>query len=72
MIRLLLVRVQGDINTIGLKLRDMRDMGATPRKRCTQAHSDELNRVRADLQDAIEWKKEIDPLTRQRRRSTPN
>jgi len=61
---LLLVRVQGDINTIGLKLRDMRDMSATESESLVQAHN-ELDRLRADLQDGIEEEEKIDPLTRQ-------
>jgi signal transduction histidine kinase len=61
---LLLVRVQGDINTIGLKLRDMRDMSGAESESLVQAH-DELDRLRADLQDGIEEEEKIDPLTRQ-------
>ena len=59
---LLLVRVQGDINTIGLKLRDLSN--GTSTKPIAQAH-DDLERLRADLQDAIEEEEKIDPLTRQ-------
>jgi signal transduction histidine kinase len=61
---LLLVRVQGDINTIGLKLRDMRDMNGAQTHEIAEAH-DYLDRLRADLQDAIEEEEKIDPLTRQ-------
>ena len=61
---LLLVRVQGDINTIGLKLRDMRDMTAGETRAIAAVH-DDLDRLRADLQDAIEEEEKIDPLTRQ-------
>lgn len=61
---LLLVRVQGDINTIGLKLRDMRDRSGAESESLVQAH-DELDRLRADLQDGIEEEEKIDPLTRQ-------
>jgi signal transduction histidine kinase len=61
---LLLVRVQGDINTIGLKLRDVRDMSSGETRAISEAH-DDLDRLRADLQDAIEEEEKIDPLTRQ-------
>ncbi len=62
---LLLVRVQGDINTIGLKLRDMRDMSSGPETEAISKIRDDLNRLRADLQDAIEEEEKFDPLTRQ-------
>jgi signal transduction histidine kinase len=63
---LLLVRVQGDINTIGLKLRDMRDMPEGPETKEISRIHDDLNVVRADLQEAIEQEEKLDPvLTRQ-------
>jgi signal transduction histidine kinase len=62
---LLLVRVQGDINTIGLKLRDMRDMTDGPQTKAITEIHDDLNRVRADLQEAIEREEKLDPATRQ-------
>jgi len=62
---LLLVRVHGDINTIGLKLRDMRDMTSGPETHAIGQIRDDLNRLRADLQDAIEQEEQLDPLTRQ-------
>ncbi len=61
---LLLVRVQGDINTIGLKLRDIRDLSADATQSISTAHND-LDNLRADLQDAIEEEEKIDPQTRQ-------
>jgi signal transduction histidine kinase len=62
---LLLVRVQGDINTIGLKLRDMRDMTNGPETQAIAQIREDLNRLRADLQDAIEEEEKFDPVTRQ-------
>jgi signal transduction histidine kinase len=61
---LLLVRVQGDINTIGLKLRDMRDMSDSPQVRAIAQIRDDLGRLRADLQEAIEEEEKFDPVTR--------
>jgi signal transduction histidine kinase len=63
---LLLLRIQGDINTIGLKLRDMRDMPNGPETQAIRQIRDELDRLRADLQDAIEHEEKMDPLSRQR------
>jgi signal transduction histidine kinase len=64
---LLLVRVQGDINTIGLKLRDMRDLSMIngPETQAISQARGDLDRLRADLQDAIEEEEKVDPLTRQ-------
>ena len=62
---LLLVRVQGDINTIGLKLRDMRDMSNGPETDAISKIRGNLNALRDDLQDAIEEEEKFDPLTRQ-------
>jgi signal transduction histidine kinase len=62
---LLLVRVQGDINTIGLKLRDMRDLTGGSETEVFAAIREDLNRLRADLQDSIEEEEKIDPVTRQ-------
>jgi signal transduction histidine kinase len=62
---LLLVRVQGDINTIGLKLRDMRDMSMGPETKAISQIRKDLNHLRDDLQDAIEEEEKFDPLTRQ-------
>jgi hypothetical protein len=61
---LLLVRVQGDINTIGLKLRDMRDMGDGPETHELGRIREDLNRVRADLQESIEEEEKFNPVTR--------
>jgi hypothetical protein len=61
---LLLVRVQGDINTIGLKLRDMRDMSDGPETLAIARIRDDLNRVRADLQESIEEEEKFNPVTR--------
>jgi len=63
----LLVRVQGDISAIGLKLRDMRDLSISsgPESQAiNQAHA-ALDHLRADLQDGIEEEEKTDPLTRQ-------
>jgi signal transduction histidine kinase len=62
---LLLVRVQGDINTIGLKLRDMRDLSSGPETEAISRLRADLDILRADLQDGIEEEEKIDPLTRQ-------
>ena len=62
---LLLVRVQGDINTIGLKLRDMRDMSSGPETKAITQIREDLDHLRADLQDAIEEEEKFDPQTRQ-------
>lgn len=62
---LLLVRVQGDINTIGLKLRDMRDMSSGSDTQAIESAREDLDRMRADLQDAIEEEEKLDPQTRQ-------
>jgi signal transduction histidine kinase len=61
---LLLVRVQGDINTIGLKLRDVRDMSDGQEARVIAQIRDDLNRLRADLQESIE-QEQINLTTRQ-------
>jgi signal transduction histidine kinase len=62
---LLLVRVQGDINTIGLKLRDMRDMTGGPETQAIAQIREDLNRLRADLQESIDEEEKLDPVTRQ-------
>src|SRR3981081_2073113 len=56
---LLLVRVEGDIHPVGLKLRDMRDLGSDETQAISEAHN-ALNHLRADLQDAIEEEEKID------------
>jgi hypothetical protein len=62
---LLLVRVQGDINMIGLKLRDIRDMPEGLETKSIGKIHDDLNQVRADLQEAIEQEEKLNPVTRQ-------
>jgi signal transduction histidine kinase len=58
---LLLLRVQSDLNTIGLKLRDM----AEPQVNSAIAeYRDQFAALRSDLEDAIQREAELAPVTR--------
>ncbi len=58
---LLLLRVQNDLNTVGLKLRDMI---VAPRKPGISAYEDEFARLRTDLDEAIEAEAKMAPVRR--------
>src|SRR6185437_10320951 len=58
---LLLLRVQNDVDTAGLRVRDMIQSHSTTRISAYRAQFDHL---RADLQDAIEAEARLAPLTR--------
>ncbi len=58
---LLLLQVQNDVNTIGLKLRDMTQM---PRTSGIGEFRNEFARLRADLEDAIQKDARLAPVTR--------
>jgi len=58
---LLLLRVESDLNMIGLRLRDMT---RRPLKEDIGEFRDEIDRLHADLQDAIEEEEKLTPATR--------
>jgi signal transduction histidine kinase len=58
---LLLLRVESDLNMIGLRLRDMT---RRPLKEDIGDFRDEIDRLHADLQDAIEEEEKLTPATR--------
>jgi hypothetical protein len=58
---LLLLRVESDLNMIGLRLRDMT---RRPIKEDIGEFRDEIDRLHADLQDAIEEEEKLTPATR--------
>ena len=61
---LLLIRVQDDLNTIGLRLRDMTHM---PQTRAIARYRDAFAALRADLQQAIQSEASLRPVVRSRR-----
>ncbi len=58
---LLLLRVESDLNMIGLRLRDMT---RRPLKEDIGEFRDEIDRLHTDLQDAIEEEEKLTPATR--------
>ena len=57
---LLLLRIDSDLNTIGLRLRDM----GQDTHEAVAKYRDELDRLRTDLQEAIEAEQKLAPITR--------
>ncbi len=58
---LLLLRVQNDLNTVGLKLRDMTQ---TPDRLSIATYQGQFSVLREDLEDAIEAEAKLTPVTR--------
>ena len=58
---LLLLQVQNDLNTIGLKLRDMTQM---PQTAGITEYRNEFSRLRTDLENAIQKEARLAPVTR--------
>lgn len=60
---LLLLRVQNDINTVGLQLRDMTQ---TPESIGIATYKGEFSVLRSDLEDAVSAETKLSPVTRRR------
>jgi signal transduction histidine kinase len=58
---LLLLRVQNDLNTVGLKLRDMTEL---PEAAAITAYRGDFNSLRDDLEEAIQAEGKLAPVTR--------